>query len=292
MPDGTDEPGEGDTNRPRPSDDLSRFAHPSMDKAIDEEVLSGGRVNAGDVRRIGGTITRPIGSHTPGVHGYLRHLEAEGFEGSPRVLGVDDVGREVLTYLPGEVSQDFTPWWLSDDDVLERVCLLHRDLQRASVGYTWPEGVPPGVPYLVEGGAGTLVCHNDLSVENIVMSGTTPVGIIDFDYAAPVDRLFDLAYAARHWVPFRATAGLDPALQGIDQVERFARFADVHRLTRAERGRVVDIAGLLLDRLLEVIHDRADAGIGGFGAMWSAGYAEGNRADRTWLDDHTERLIS
>lgn len=263
-----------------------------MGHALDEAILSGGRVNVGDVRRVGGTITRPVGPHTPGVHAYLLHLEGEGFEGSPRVLGVDDVGREVLTYLPGEVSQDFTPAWLSDDDVLERVCLLHRDLQRVSAGFTWPDGVPPGVPYLVEGAEGSLVCHNDLSVENVVMSGTTPVGIIDFDYAAPVDRLFDLAYAARHWVPFRATPGLDPALQDIDQIERFARFADVHRLTRAERTRLIEIGGLLLDRLLDVIHERADAGIGGFGAMWSAGYAEGNRDDRRWLEENTQRLIS
>ncbi|MEZ5383351.1 MAG: phosphotransferase [Microthrixaceae bacterium] len=263
-----------------------------MGEPNDEETLAGGRVNVGDVRRIGGTITRPIGAHTPGVHAYLRHLETQGFEGSPRVLGVDDVGREVLTYLPGEVSMDFTPAWLADDDVLERVCHLHRDLQRASMGFSWPEGIPPGVPYLIEGGEGSLVCHNDLSVENIVMSGTTPVGIIDFDYAAPVNRLFDLAYAARHWVPFRAPSGLDPTLAGIDQLERFARFADVHRLTRDERHQVVVLAGRLLDRLLEVIHDRADAGVGGFRAMWAAGYAEGNRADRAWLDQSEAELIS
>ena len=118
------------------------------------------------------------------------------------------------------------------------------------------------------------------------MSGTTPVGIIDFDYAAPVDRLFDLAYAARHWVPFRATGGLDPAIQGIDQIERFARLVDVHRLTRAERARLVAIAGLLLDRLLTVIKERADAGIGGrFGSrgFCCGGFAwrRGRRSRRT-----------
>ena len=287
----TNDPGEDANSQPGSPRDESRFAHPSMGHALDEEILSGGRVNAGDVRRVGGTITRPVGPHTPGVHAFLRHLEAEGFEGSPRALGVDDFDREVLTYLPGEVSQDFTPSWLADDDVLERVCRLHRDLQHAAVGFTWPDGIPSAVPYLVKGCEGTLVCHNDLSVENIVMSGTTPVGIIDFDYAAPVDRLFDLAYAARHWVPFRATGGLDPAIQGIDQIERFARLVDVHRLTRAERARLVAIAGLLLYRLLTVIKERADAGIGGFGAMWSAGYAESNRADHRWLTEHAHRLI-
>jgi hypothetical protein len=39
------------------------------------------------------------------VHEYLRHLESVGFEGSPRVLGVEG-DTEVLTYLDGDVAVD------------------------------------------------------------------------------------------------------------------------------------------------------------------------------------------
>lgn len=37
------------------------------------------------------------------VQAVLLHLEAVGFEGAPRFLGVDDEGREILTYIEGDV---------------------------------------------------------------------------------------------------------------------------------------------------------------------------------------------
>jgi hypothetical protein len=62
----------------------------------------------GGIVRRGDTVLRPVGSWSPAVHEYLRHLESAGFDGSPRVLGVD--GRfEVLSYLGGEVAAD--PLW-------------------------------------------------------------------------------------------------------------------------------------------------------------------------------------
>jgi Tol biopolymer transport system component len=38
------------------------------------------------------------------VHALLRHLESVGFEGAPRVVGFDDSGREVLTYVDGDAA--------------------------------------------------------------------------------------------------------------------------------------------------------------------------------------------
>ena len=77
------------------------------------------------VVRIGDTVRRPVGRWTPAVHSLLRHLEKVGFEGAPRVLGIDEKGREVLTYLPS----DPTPSWsdqalVSVGDVDDRLALL------------------------------------------------------------------------------------------------------------------------------------------------------------------------
>jgi len=44
------------------------------------------------------------------VHGVLAHLAGNGFAGSPRPLGLDEQGREVLTFLPGETVGNFRPW--------------------------------------------------------------------------------------------------------------------------------------------------------------------------------------
>jgi len=43
------------------------------------------------------------------VHAVLRHLERAGFDGAPRVLGFDDRGREVLTFLDGNTVGDRVP---------------------------------------------------------------------------------------------------------------------------------------------------------------------------------------
>jgi aminoglycoside phosphotransferase (APT) family kinase protein len=44
-----------------------------------------------------------------------------------------------------------------------------------------------------------IVCHNDPSPCNFVFVAERPVALIDFDHAAPGDRLRDVAYAGSLW---------------------------------------------------------------------------------------------
>jgi hypothetical protein len=69
-----------------------------------EVPLSGGRMTSGIVRR-GDRLLCPMGPWSPAVQEYLRHLEATGFEGSPRVLGIEG-DREVLSYIDADVASD------------------------------------------------------------------------------------------------------------------------------------------------------------------------------------------
>ncbi len=74
--------------------------------------LSGGNVSLGVVR-VGDTVRRPVGPHARSVHRLLRHLERNGFAQAPRVLGHDEEGREVLSFIPG--STDFpNDLWTSE----------------------------------------------------------------------------------------------------------------------------------------------------------------------------------
>jgi len=66
----------------------------------DEIPLLGGWVNVGVVR-VGDTVRRPIGPNSPFVHELLDHLERVGFDSAPRFLGIDDLGREIVSFLPG-----------------------------------------------------------------------------------------------------------------------------------------------------------------------------------------------
>jgi hypothetical protein len=54
------------------------------------------------------------------VHSVLRYLENAGFCGAPRARGLDEQGRERLTFLPGQTLGEAAPWpdWLRSDDAL------------------------------------------------------------------------------------------------------------------------------------------------------------------------------
>jgi hypothetical protein len=70
----------------------------SRQRPGDGEVpVGGGRMTAGMVRR-GDRLQWPTGSWSPAVHEYLRHLEAAGFGGAPRLLGSEG-DREILTFI-------------------------------------------------------------------------------------------------------------------------------------------------------------------------------------------------
>ena len=69
---------------------------------LEKEIpLSGGNITR--VVQIGKTVRRPIGPWSASVHGLLQYLETQGFQGAPRFLGVDQQGREILSFIGGVV---------------------------------------------------------------------------------------------------------------------------------------------------------------------------------------------
>jgi hypothetical protein len=53
--------------------------------------------------RIGDTVRRPLRPFSLTVQAYLAHLRDAGFAGAPLPLGVDEQGREVLSFVAGDV---------------------------------------------------------------------------------------------------------------------------------------------------------------------------------------------
>lgn len=164
-------------------------------------LLPGGVANQGRVVRVGDTVRRPLRRTSAAGHALLRHLEAVGFSGAPRFLGIDAQNREVLSYIPGATVIPPYPDWAFTDDALVSVARLLREYHGAVAGFdptphTWP-GSPP------EPFAGELVSHNDLNLDNVVFRDGRAVGLIDFDLASPGSRLWDVACAARLWAPIR-----------------------------------------------------------------------------------------
>ena len=93
----------------------------------------GGRTK---VSRNGDVVLREGGAWASTVHALLRHLEAVGFTGAPRVVGsgFDEQGRETLSFVEGEVTH-LQPW---SEDALPHLGRLLRDLHRATETFVVP----------------------------------------------------------------------------------------------------------------------------------------------------------
>jgi hypothetical protein len=211
----------------------------------ERQLLSGGNM-AGEVTRVGHAVHRRAGPWTPAVHDLLRHLERVGFSGAPRPLGIDEDGREVLRYIPGEVAH---PRVLEDAE-LARVTQVIREYHvkvssfRASPSASWStDGQDPST-------APELVCHNDLAPWNLVVGKGGELAFIDWDLAAPGRRLWDLALAACTFVPMYPSAAR--------QLERFRVFCDAYGLGADDRLELLDVIAERIRRMWQVLVDNAD----------------------------------
>ena len=146
-------------------------------------------------------MRRPLHAWSATVHELLLHLEAVGFPYSPRFLGIDADGREVLTYLDGESGGAGWDGVVQDAGLIAMARLL-RDYHDAVRGFR-PAAAAGWAAH--DGGfdAGELVCHGDFGPWNLVWRGTQPIGILDWDYVWPAPPVHDVAYALEYVAPFR-----------------------------------------------------------------------------------------
>jgi hypothetical protein len=210
------------------------------------ESLTGGSATQGIVR-IGDTVRRPLRPFSLTVQAYLAHLHEAGFTGAPLPLGVDEQGREVLSFVAGEVHRHPLPPEAAGDEVLVALARLIRALHEASAGW-----VPP--PDAVWGGtpASTgrvavrpeLVSHRDYATGNVVFRDGLPAALIDFDLAMPTTRLYDIANALWYWAPLKWGDPRDraPALADADIPHRVAVFADAYGMTARQRAELAPLA--------------------------------------------------
>lgn len=159
-----------------------------------DTVLSGG--NMGQVLRRGDTVVRQSGEWTPAVHRLLKHLCAAGIHGVPRVLTSTDPHEAVLSFVDGDVPSYPMPRWVWDEVALRSAARLLRQIHDATADLAragaWrsPSREPAEV-----------ICHNDFAPYNLVFHGAEVVGVIDWDFASPGPRVWDLAYLAYRLVP-------------------------------------------------------------------------------------------
>jgi hypothetical protein len=245
-----------------------------------EAPLLGGTANRGLVVRVGDTVRRPMLHGSEGAHALLRHLERVGFDGAPRILGVDAQGREVLSFVPGTTVIPPYPAWSMTDAALASVARLLRRYHEAVAGFDarghqWSETVPA----VFDDG---LVSHNDPNLDNVVFRDGEAVALIDFDLAGPGSAIWDVAAAIRLWAPLRPDADIDDPRRG-RTLTRLRVFADAYGLDERDRARLVDAAARNHVWCMDYVRRGAENGHPWFRRRWIRGEAELTDRTNAWF---------
>ncbi|PEL13745.1 phosphotransferase [Bacillus sp. AFS017336] len=167
-----------------------------MSNYENEEKLTGGNVS--NVYRSGNTVRRELKPESTKIHQLLKHLEKKGYIYAPKFLGIDEKGREVLSFIEGEAGNDPLKEYMWSDDSLKEIAKMLRLYHNAVSDFPISDDWEPidNTPKNME-----VICHNDFARYNIIFNREKPVGIIDFDVAGPGPRLWDIAYTLYTCVP-------------------------------------------------------------------------------------------
>jgi hypothetical protein len=251
-----------------------------------EVALAGG--NMSNVVRRGQAVHRTAGPWTPTIHRLLDHLHGRGVTWLPRPLGLDEQGREVLTYLPGTVPSYPMPSWVWFEGVLVEAGRRLARLHQASAGFDTTGAVwqiPAHSP-------AEVICLNDVAPYNMVFDDAHQLtGVIDLDTASPGPRVWDLAYLAYRLAPLTQvedTGAGRPSLSVCRHrlevlCRAYAGAGDrvtlgAHDVLRTAIGRLDDLAVFTAARAAA-------------GATQVAAHVQGYRDDARWIKEHLEDLV-
>jgi hypothetical protein len=253
----------------------------------EEVLLHGGTTNAGLVTRIGDTVRRPLRPNSAATKALLDHLERVGFEAAPRHLGIDEYGREVLSYIPGEAAIEPYPRWALTDEAMVSVAQLLRRYHDAVASFDpsvhhWPHPLP----HRFDQG---LVSHNDPNLDNFIFENGRAIALIDFDLASPGSTAWDLACTARLWAPLRNPCD-NPTQLRRRSLARLALLADAYGASSETRAELIEAVVETHDWCYAIVRAAVAAGHEAFGLYWSGGGKP--RADRTrrWLATHAPQM--
>jgi hypothetical protein len=245
---------------------------------VPQEVSLGGNLN--QAVRIGDTVRRRAGPWTPAVHALLRYLEAAGFE-APRVRGIDEQGREILGYIPGEAyagAENPVPDGVLDEEYLVDAARLLRRYHDIVVHFAPPSDAKWR---LIAPTKHELICHNDWSPWNALFRDDDLAVMLDWDLAGPGSRIWDVGSAAACWVTLSSEAQLFIVAE---RAQRLRVFCDAYGLE--DRSELLSTIRLRTDYVARFIEARGRSGEPGFTTLlkWNTPALMDN--DIAYLDEN------
>ncbi len=244
-----------------------------------EQPLVGGMDPRHAPVRVSDTVRRAAGSSGAAVRDLLVHLESVGFDGAPRYLGTDDQGREILTWIQGDVPLPPYPAWAMTDRPLADLGRLVRRLHEATA--TFNATAADWSTQWADPGGGSVICHNDLYPENVVFRDGRVVALIDFAMAAPGRPLWDVAIAAEVWGPLGDPDRRDQHPVNLDGIARLGVLARAYGLEPERAEELVEI--LIQERAQSTANIRAEIAAGN--QSWIRAWADAGGDDRAAADD-------
>lgn len=245
------------------------------DGSMAESSMPGGSQSG--IVRIGRSVHRPPTARSGFVRTLLQLFEDAGWEGAPRFLGVDDQGRDVLSFIEGHVAWDSVqPAEVASDACLVRVVTLVREFHDLTSGSALAGGEE-------------VVCHNDLAPKNTVYrdlgAALRPVAFIDWDLAAPGRRIHDIAHVCWQYLQL----GPDVSDAG-EAARRIAVVCDAYGLR--DREAVVETVLWWQDRCWRGIEAGAAAGDPALLHLSTSGAVGEVRRSYDWVQAHRDQLAS
>jgi hypothetical protein len=250
------------------------------------------------VVRVGDTVRRPWRDYTATVHAYLAHVRAQGITFVPEPLGRDEQGREVLSFIAGDVPVRPLPDWTTADVVLTDLAQLIRQLHDAASGWTPPVGaawgrLPESAAPSLDPDDGLVVGHSDYCPGNVVFTGQRPSAFIDFDLVKPTTRVADCVNALHWWAPLIDPRDRPEPLRDADMPRRVRLFADAYGMTVHERSQVADAALTRARQSLtwaRAVIARGDEVDPAFARWWEQGWKDQMPRTVAWLEDAAPTL--
>jgi aminoglycoside phosphotransferase (APT) family kinase protein len=137
------------------------------------------------------------------------------------------------------------------------------------------------------GSDGDVVCHGDFAPWNIVWRGTTPVGLLDWEYANLAPPQQDVAYALEYIAPFRDDETCIKRMRYSrppDRRRRLELFAEAYGMSST--AGLVDEVIAVQTAGVETVRRMAEEGHERQVAMVDAGDLERLQAHVDWTEKH------
>lgn len=260
-----------------------------MSKRSNEELLAGGNVSK--VFRSGNTVRRELKSNSKKIHALLKHLDNKGYDYSPKYLGIDEKGREVLSFIEGEAGNYPLKEYMWSDDVLREIAkmlrLYHDSVSDFPFNDSWQS--LDNTPQHAE-----VLCHNDFAIYNIIFQNERPIGIIDFDVAGPGPRLWDIAYTLYTCVPlsrfYLTETGGKIYYDSIRDAHRIKNRVNLFfdSYGKGFEENYIEMVLLRLEGLCNTIRRKASEGDLAFQKMIDEGHLEHYEKDLKFISEHKD----